>query len=47
MKGTRSQFGGKRGRKDRERSEKLQLKKTVHETKPFVINISLAHVKNV
>src|SRR5258708_2103335 len=32
LKGTRSQFGAKRGDKKREWSQELQLKKTVHET---------------
>jgi hypothetical protein len=48
LKRTRSQFGAKRGRKKREWSEKLQPKKTVHETtSPTPKGVCLAYAKTV
>jgi hypothetical protein len=48
LKRSRSQFGAKCGGKKREGSEKLQLKKTVHETtSPTPKDVCLAYAKTV
>ena len=39
LKGTRSQFGAKRGDKKRQWSQELQFKKTVHVDEPYVKNV--------